>query len=41
MYDYKPTPSWQERTYRADSIYLWGLIAFLWVWLCLDFLTKI
>ena len=40
MYDFKPTQSW-HRAYREDSLYLWGLIAFLWVWLCLDFLTKI
>lgn len=40
MYDYKPAQSWQ-RTYKTDCLYIWGFIAFLWVWLCIDALTKI
>ena len=41
MRDYKQTPSFLQRKKAESNLYTYGFIGFVWVWLCLDALTKI
>ncbi len=41
MRDYKTTPSFLQKQKTERNLLTYGFIAFVWVWLCVDALTKI